>query len=93
MKVIQEKLRVKIYESLTSNLASWSINHNCTRSCVNDLLAVLRNNGFNLPKDSRTLLGTVRDVFCIKKCGGDYIYFGIEQNVISVITNGKIIIV
>ena len=44
-------------ENLTSNLASWSINHNCTRSYVNDLLAVLRNSGFNLPKDSRTLLG------------------------------------
>ena len=46
---------------------------------MNGVLSVLRKYGFDLPKDSRTLLKSTRKIVTYKKCGGDYLYFGLEK--------------
>ena len=71
-------------DTLAPRLASWSVKNSCTRACVNELLEILRESGLNLPKDSITLLRTVRNVPHIDQCGGKYIYFGIEKNIIRI---------
>ena len=71
-------------DTLAPRLAIWSVKNSCTRTCVYELLEILRDSGLNLPKDSGTLLRTVRNVPYIDQCGGKYIYFGIEKNIIRI---------
>ena len=40
-----------------------------------------------LPKDRRALLETPRDVDCSEKCGGSYMYFGLETGLVEMIQN------
>ena len=49
----------------------------------------MRDSGLNLPKDLRTLLGTVRNFPHIGQCGGKYIYFGIKRNIIRILNYCK----
>lgn len=66
-------------------LALWASKNNITREAVNELLELLRKNGHDLPKDSRTLMETPRYVEVLEKCGGHYFYFGIDlclQNIL-----------
>jgi hypothetical protein len=42
-----------------------------------------RTPGYDLPKDARTLLETPRSVPVMSKCGGEYLYFGIEAGVLK----------
>ena len=46
--------------NITEEVAAWATKHCCTRSCVNDILDILRRNGHDLPKDMRSLLETPR---------------------------------
>ncbi|XP_063882571.1 uncharacterized protein LOC135112246 [Scylla paramamosain] len=46
--------------ALEEGLALWASKNNITRQAANELLELLRNNGHNLPKDSRTLMETPR---------------------------------
>lgn len=57
-------------------LAEWTTRNSCSRAANNELLAILQGHGHRLPKDARTLLNTPRNTGSIKKCGGDYTYFG-----------------
>lgn len=57
--------------------------NNLTRACVNELLAIFRQEGHELPKDARTLLKTPRSVIISQKCGGEYAYYGLEQVIIK----------
>ena len=52
----------------------------------------MRNSGLNLTKDSRTLLGTVRNIPYIDQSGGKYIYFGIEKNIIRMLNYCKVLV-
>ena len=79
-------------DTLAPRLANWSGKKSCTRACVNELLEILRDSGLNLRKDSRTFLGTVRNVPYIDQCGGKYIYFGIEENVIRILNYCKVLV-
>ena len=71
---------------LSSELAASATRHKCTRSEVNDLLGILRKQGHRLPKDSRTLLQTPKNVEPLMKCGGQYLYFGIESGITKTLT-------
>ncbi|MEW8548043.1 MAG: hypothetical protein AB2693_31455 [Candidatus Thiodiazotropha sp.] len=73
-------------EELSSELATWSTKYKCSRSALNDLLGILRKHGHELPKDSRTLLQTPRNVGPELKCGGQYLFFGIERGVSKILT-------
>lgn len=68
-------------QPLSEQLASWANKNKCTRSSLNELLGILRAHGNSLPKDARSLLQTPRVVETVDKCGGQYIYFGIESGV------------
>ena len=77
-------------DTLAPRLINWSVKNSCTRACVNELLEILRYSGLSLPKDSRTLLGTVRNVPYIDQCGGKYICFGAEKNIIRILNYCKL---
>jgi len=65
--------------TLQSDLAQFMVSQHLTRSSCNELLAVLRKHGLPLPKDSRTLRKTPRNVSTSSKCGGQYVYFGVKK--------------
>lgn len=74
-------------ETLKNELAAWAIRNRCHRDAINQLLQILNTHGHNLPVDSRTLLKTPRHVATQIKCGGQYIYFGIETGVIQILSS------
>lgn len=64
----------------------WSLKHNCTRQCTNDLLTILNRHGHQeMPKDARTLLCTRRVVKTASLKNGNYIYFGIKQGIENIL--------
>ena len=63
--------------NLRDDLSVWAVDNNCTRTSVDSLLRLLRNFGIDLPKDSRALLKTPRNLDFDKKCNGQYTFFGI----------------
>ena len=64
--------------NFSTDLASWAVRNRCTQASINELLSILKSHGHpELPKDSRSLLKTPRHVVTSKKCGGDYVHFGI----------------
>ena len=79
-------------DTLAPHLANWLVKNSCTRACVNELLEILRDSRLNLPKDSRTLLGTVRNVPYIDQCGGKYIHFGIEKNITRILNYCNVLV-
>lgn len=68
--------------TLRQDLKKWAAKNKCQHSSLNELLDLLRRQGHELPRDARTLLQTPRNVPVLTKCGGQYIYFGIEQGII-----------
>ncbi|XP_065679433.1 uncharacterized protein LOC136071678 isoform X2 [Hydra vulgaris] len=83
--IIQDEepnVELNITNSLSSVLASWATRNRCSRACVNELLLILKGNGHNdLPLDVRMLMQTPRSVNCYSKCGGSYVYLGIEYGI------------
>lgn len=67
--------------TFSEQIASWALRNHNTRSSINELLSILRENGHpELLKDARTLLGTPRKVSCISPCGtGAYLHYGLER--------------
>ena len=70
---------------LNQKLASWATRNYLTRTALDELLILLREQDISLPKDSRNLLNTPRHSFVVNKCGGQYAYFGIEASISSVL--------
>ena len=78
--VVDERSRLRV------KLATWAIENGQTRKSVNSLLAILREEGHHdLPRDTRTLLKTPRNVEVTEKCGGQYLYFGIENGIRNIL--------
>lgn len=82
--IINESIEPKMYatDSFKNNLANWSIENNVEHKTLNSLLLLLRDHKCfsDLPKSSRTLLGTprlpetyIRDVY-----PGKYYHFGLS---------------
>ena len=68
--------------NLTNDLARWILKYQVSRNAKNDLLTILRQYGhLEMPKYTRTLLKTQRQVHTEIKCGGDYIYLGISNGI------------
>ncbi len=65
-------------------LASWATKSGCGRSQIDDLLGILKDEGLDVPRDSRTLLKTPRQIQTQDNCGGQYIYFGIKHSVVKI---------
>ena len=66
-------------EEFQTAIASFCVNSKLTGQQTNDLLDFLRHAGHQLPKDYGTLRQTPRTVETQEKCGGNYIYFGLER--------------
>lgn len=76
-------------------LAAWAVKNKCSRQSVNELLKLLHKHNLaenELPLDSRTLLKTPRSVETDVKCGGDYIYIGLESEIKRVLQIENLII-
>ncbi len=73
---------------IEEQLAAWATKHQCSRAALNEMLEILRGHGHRLPKDGRTLLGTPTRVVSVNKCGGQYIYFGIESGLLRDLSQG-----
>ena len=71
--------------TLSQELANWATSNALTRKAVNEMLDILRRNGHCLPKDQRTLLKTPTDLSATGKCGGQYIYFGLEAAILKIL--------
>lgn len=71
--------------TLVEELSQWMVEARVTRKDGNSLLSVLRRHGLDLPKDSCTLLKMPRRISFEKKCGGSYIYIGINPLLQSVL--------
>ena len=70
--------------TLKGNLAEWVVKNQTSHSATNELLEILRSFGHEeLPKDVRTLLKTPRHIAVKEKCGGEYIYFGLETCILK----------
>ncbi|XP_065669023.1 uncharacterized protein LOC100201683 isoform X2 [Hydra vulgaris] len=70
--------------NLREELAEWVVVNQTSHSATNQLLFILRKNGHTeLPKDVRTLLKTPSNIPLKNKCGGDYIYYGLETNILK----------
>jgi hypothetical protein len=76
-----------VVSDMRSDLAQWGLRHGCSRTCINELLDILRKQGHDLPKDVRTLMKTPSTIQITKKCGGDYVYFGIERHLQEVLND------
>lgn len=79
----EDDIRMQLENNLRSDLAAWTTKINLPRDATNELLGILRNYGNDVPKDSRTLKATPRDVDVLSKCGGSYFYFGIRNGISS----------
>ena len=73
-------------ETLSSDPALWYAENNISRIALSNLLVVLRKYGNFLPRDPRTLLKTPSKVSALKKCKGDFIYFGIEAGLLNLLS-------
>ena len=73
--------------TLAEELASWAVNNKITRVALNQLLAVLKKyNIGTLPKDSRILLRTPRNVDVVEKCSGSYKYLRLANRITRVLS-------
>ncbi len=71
-------------------IRKWAIDNQVTQIALSNLLKVLSEwlPSEKFPKDSRTLLGTLRNIKTIKIDGGDLFHFGIEKYVIKYLKKG-----
>ncbi|XP_073727161.1 uncharacterized protein [Misgurnus anguillicaudatus] len=80
--------------SLQDDLATWATNHKIPHVALNSLLGILRQQNLNLPKDARTLLGTVRSSTAEvqNKAGGQYYHFGLLPSLSGILQNNMSIL-
>eukprot|EP00111_Clytia_hemisphaerica_P018966 TCONS_00056088-protein len=71
---------------LCEKLKTWALKNNCTRACVNEMLSIVVDLGYNVPKDRRTLLNTQRTVVQTAMGFGQYIYIGVERRVTKLLS-------
>jgi len=66
--------------NLIPDISVWAIQNNISHLALNGLMQILRANvNPNLPADARTVLNTPKYIQVSNKCGGEYLYFGIES--------------
>lgn len=69
--------------NLSNDLKRWSLNHNISHVALDDLLKLMIANfpDTALPTSSKTLLGTPRHIAVKYISGGQYYYFGVEEQI------------
>lgn len=74
-------------DDLAVQLAEWATKFGTSHTCINELLRILRAYHVCLPKDARTLLKTAKVYDIHEIAGGSYYYFGISENLRSLISH------
>ena len=71
-------------------MAKWAAVHpGLSHSCLNQLLAILIQHGHELPKDCRTLMSTPKKVDTVAKCGGQFIYVGLQKGILKSVSQSR----
>lgn len=70
-------------------LAKWVTKNNVSVLATKGLLTILRGQGFDLPKDCRTLKKTPKHIELEEKCGGQYIYFGLASGILQCLSENE----
>lgn len=68
-------------KGLQSQLKDWALDFQVPHVAIASLLQTLQNHHPSLPKDPRTLLGTVKHINANSICNGEYYHFGIESGI------------
>ena len=78
---------MKRNDSITAqDLATWVHEFNIPLNALTKLLHILRKNKkFDFPLDARTMLNFPRKVDVLSRCGGQYIYVGVESGIARLI--------
>lgn len=79
----------EVQVNFEEDLRQWAIKNRATHRSVNELLSVLRKHGHPLPMDARTLLATPQDKASEAKCGGQYMYYGLEKGICRFLSQTK----
>ena len=70
---------------LRKQLSYWCIHNGVTHNATNQLLDILiQADHTDLPKDKRTLCGTLQDISVQQKCDGKFVYMGVEKGIKTV---------
>lgn len=64
-------------------LAEWAANRQVSHSALSELLTILLELGLDVPKDPRTLLGTMKDCEVKEMGQGSYYHFGLASAILS----------
>ena len=75
---------------LTDKISTWAIENNLPRNTVTDLLHILHGSGIDVPLDARTIMHTPREIKYATKCGGNFIYLGIERGLQVFMKNNNV---
>lgn len=73
--------------SINQQLATWAVEFGITLDALSSLLRIIQPEIENLPKNPTELLGTIKSYEIVKKCGGEYYYFGIERNLKHILSS------
>jgi len=73
-------------QDLQQKLAKWAVKNRVNRDGINELLSILKSEGLDVPKDSRTLLKTPRSISSISfHETSSYSYLGIQNGILEAI--------
>jgi hypothetical protein len=73
-------------DSLKSHLQVWAVDCNVNHHQLNKLLSLLKKFHSDLPLTAKTPLHTPQDMQCSSLSGGDYMYFGVEAELHTILT-------
>lgn len=72
--------------SLREKLSLWAVEYKVQHKSLTSLLKILRNEGYDLSNDGRTLLKTPRCTQIYHKSGGDYYHYGLKNGIIDILS-------
>ena len=78
--------------SISSEIATWAVNHRIPTVSIHNLLDILRRHNLDVPKDPRTLLKTPRSVVTDNIANSTYIYLGVNQGIIRMLKLKNILV-
>ncbi|XP_063918815.1 uncharacterized protein LOC135134131 [Zophobas morio] len=75
--------------TFVNDIRNWILQYRTllSQQAINDLLQILRQGGYNLPKNARTLLQTPRPCNIIDVLEGHYYHFGVARGILNNLTD------
>ena len=76
-----EPNEVEVADTFEHELRMWAIRNKEKHNSLEELLGILRKQGYLLPVTARTFLKTPQKKTTTDKCGGQYKYYGLEKGI------------